>query len=116
MRTSAMTVCSAMPLTRTSGRAADGTILIKFFFRMISVFQMSCSTCWALMTNLWKAEQSAATTTGATTVAGMSMVLPLNLIKWSPWIMQDLAERTDPETTLEMGILAAEIGKNRLNG
>merc|ERR1719495_1800977 len=131
MRTSAMTVLSAMsltmttlptgisigvPLTRTVGRVAVGTTLIKFFFRMISVFQTPCLMCWALIANLWKAEQSAATTTGATTVAGMSKVLPLNLIKCSPWIMQDLAEITEPETTLEMGILAAEIGKKRLNG
>merc|ERR1712029_1010655 len=104
------------PLTSTFGREPDGITLIKFFFRMISVFQTPCWTCLALIANLWKVEQSAATTTGATTVAGMSMVLPLNLIKCLPWIMQDLAERTDPETTLEKGILAAEIGKNRLNG
>merc|ERR1712029_178939 len=131
MRTSTMTVRSSMsltmttlptgirigvPLTRTVGRVGAGTTLIKFFFRMISVFQVPCLMCWALIANLWKAEQSAATITGATTVAGMSKVLPLNLIKCSPWIMQDLAERTEPETTLEMGILAAEIGKKRLNG
>merc|ERR1712029_863032 len=125
MRTSAMSLTMTtlltgisidLPLTRTFGRVGVGTTLIKFFFRMISVFQTPCWTCWALIANLWKEEQSAATTTGATTVAGMSMVLPFNLIKCLPWIMQDLAERTDPETTLEIGILAAEIGKKRLNG